>query len=693
MNRTNGNRNLRRAGFQTALLAGMSLTAASLALAQGAPAPAKKAAAAPAATGASKEWPHHLYDPSGSRYSPLTQITPANVTKLKLAWSIHLKPEGFVAAAGGRGGGRAAAPAAPGAAAAPAGGTPSGNGARNQSRFSEAEVTPIVVNGMMYVTSPYRKIMALDSSTGKQIWDFDGSGPTRGVEYWPGDKNTPPQIIFTANGGLMSLDAKTGKPNPKFNGLPPPAAPGAAAGGGGGGGGGSSPPIIYKNIIISGAANPFNDGRSGGDIRAFDAATGKQLWRFNTIPKKGEPGYETWAPGTAEYGGGVHIWGLMTLDVARGIVYAPINAPNWNRFGGDRPGDNLYSSSILALDANTGKLLWHFQVVHHDIWDMDADSPSTLFDVKKDGKVIPAIGVISKSALMFIMDRVTGKPIFGVEERPVPQSEVPGEHTSPTQPFPIKPPPLGRQTMSMDELAQLTPEHTAACADLIKKTGTTMGGPYMPPGYKHPTVNFPGPNASVNWGGGSFDPKLGYYIVNSQDLGQFTELAEKGTVPYQFNGVTGGNAPAGNDNIPYEMAGLNGRFKVLGMNMMCQAPPWGSLTAVNVNTGDIAWKVPLGITESLPADKQHTGRPSSGGSIVTASGLVFIGATDDARFRAFDARNGKELWTIKLPAGSHSVPATYMGKNGKQFVVFPATGGDFIEDPGADDELFAYALP
>ncbi len=617
------------------------------------------------------EWPAHLYDAAGTRYSPLTQITPANVTRLTLAWSYHMKPADL----------EAAAPAQQN----PGRGN-SGNGARNQSRFREAETTPIVIDGMMYITTPYGKVAALDSSTGKELWVRNDQASTRGVEYWEGDANTPAQIIYHTTGGLASVNAKTGVPNPKFSGKAPDTGTGGRAGGG------SSPPMIYKNIIISGSANPYNDGREGGDIRAFDAATGKQLWRFNTIPQRGEPGYETWAPGTAEYTGGVHIWGLMTLDAERGIVYAPLNAPSWNRYGGDHPGNNLYSSSIVALDANTGKLLWHFQVVHHDIWDMDADAPSTLFDVKKDGKTIPAIGVISKSALLFILDRVTGEPIYGVEERPVPQSEVPLEKTSPTQPFPVKPPPLGRQTMSMAEIADVTPEHTAACLDMMKKWNVTVGGPYMPPGYNHPTVNFPGPNGSVNWGGGSFHPGLGYYIVNSQDLGQLTMLGERGSVPYEFNGVTGGNAPI-NDNIPYEMVGLNGRFKVLGMNMMCQQPPWGRLIAVNVNTGDIAWEVPLGITEQLPPEKQKTGRPNSGGSIITASNLVFIGATDDSRFRAFDARNGRELWTIKIPAGSHSVPVTYMGKNGKQYVVFPATGGDFIEDPGADDELLAYALP
>jgi quinoprotein glucose dehydrogenase len=553
-------------------------------------------------------------------------------------------------------------------------------------RVATTETTPLVVGNTMYLGSPYGHIVALDATTGKEIWSVDGQGSTRGLEYWPGDKNTPPQIIWVEGGGLVSVNAKSGQPNPNFG------TNGKVTAEGAGGGGGSSPPIIYKNVIISGTANPYKDGRMGGDIRGFDAATGKQLWRFNTVPVKGEKGYETWAPGSAERqtSGGVHVWGLMTVDAERGLVYAPINAPDWNRYGGDHPGNNLYSSSIVALDAKTGKLVWHFQIVHHDIWDMDAESPPTLFDVKRGGKTIPAVGIISKSALLFIMNRVTGEPIYGVEERPVPQSEVPEERTSPTQPFPVKPEPLGRQTMSAAEINTVSPSVNAFCKDVISKN-VGLGGPYMPPGFNHPTVNFPGPNGSVNWGGASFSPKLGYYFVNSQDLGQLTEEGPKG-LPRQAIGVTGVGAPA-DDNIPYDMVGLNGRFKEPTSNMMCQQPPWGRLTAVNVNTGNIAWQVPLGITESLPPAQQKTGRPNSGGSIVTASGLVFIGATDDSHFRAFDAKTGKELWTLKIPAGSHSVPVTYMGKDGKQYLVFPATGGDFIEDPGADDELLAYRLP
>ena len=641
-----------------------------------------------------REWPTHLHDNGGQRYSPLTQITPTNVNQLKVAWTLHMKPADF-AGAPARGGNNnnTQVVAAQGAAGVTRVPTTSGiGGQRAAERFIQSEVTPLVINGVMYIDTPYRKIMALDAMTGKVIWSFDDQGPTRGVEYWPGDATHPAEIIYGNAGGLEALNAKTGIPIAGFgvNGSLKSDKPSTR---GGGNAGGSSPPIIYKNVVISCCANPYGDGRDG-DIRGFDVRTGKELWRFDTIPLPGQVGYDTWALGsTTGSSGGAHVWGLFTLDDKRGIVYAPTDSPGkWNRYGGDRLGDNLFGSSIIALDATTGKRLWHFQVVHHDIWDMDADSPSPLFDVHKDGKTIPAIGIVSKSALMFIMNRVTGQPIYGVEERPVPKSEVPGEVASPTQPFPVKPAPLGRQSMTEAELNTLDPAVNAFCKGLFTNRGATSAGPYTPPGFNHPTINFPGPNASINWGGGAFYPKLGYFIVNSQDLGQLTQEGPKGQTREAI-GVTGVGAPSDDDNIPYDMVGLNGRFKEPNTNQMCQQPPWGRLLAVNVNTGNIAWQVPLGVTDSLPPEKQRTGRPNLGGPIVTASGLVFIGATDDSRFRAFDAKTGKEVWTIKLPAGSHSVPITYMGKNGKQYLVFPSTGGSLIQDPALDDELIAYALP
>jgi quinoprotein glucose dehydrogenase len=397
----------------------------------------------------------------------------------------------------------------------------------------------------------------------------------------------------------------------------------------------------------------------------------------------------------------VNVWGLMTVDTTRGIVYMPFGAPATDRYGGDRPGDNLFSSSVVAADASTGKYLWHFQVVHHDIWDADVANPPILLDVKKDARSIPAVGIMSKSGLVFLMDRVTGKSIYGVEERPVPQSELPLERTAKTQPFPLKPAPLSRMTMTPADLATVTPELEAACRKLVE--GVQLGGPYLPVGYNRLRLQFPGNHGGVNWGGASFNPALGYMFVNTSEYGQLqgysdpasaaTAAPAAGSTPQAQGRGRGRGAGGGRGNVPYGNVPGGGRFKDEATNMMCQQPPWGNLTAIDVNTGEFAWRVPLGITDTLPPDKQKTGRPGNGGSIATAGGLVFVGATDDRRFRAFDAKTGKELWVVKLGAAAHATPSTYQGRDGRQYVVITSTGGGFLDAPTQDDSITAFALP
>jgi quinoprotein glucose dehydrogenase len=383
----------------------------------------------------------------------------------------------------------------------------------------------------------------------------------------------------------------------------------------------------------------------------------------------------------------------MTVDVKRGIVYMPFGAPATDRYGGDRPRDNLFSSSIVAADANTGKYLWHFQVVHHDIWDADLEAPPALIDIKRGGKTIPAVAVVSKVGLLFLFDRTTGKPIYGVEERPVPQSEAPRERTSKTQPFPLKPPPLSRMTMSAADIATVTPELEAYCRKLIE--GVQLGGPYLPVGYNRLRVQFPGNHGGVNWGGGAFDPSLGYLFLNTNELGQMQGYREPippaGDAPAAAGSE--GRRSRGESNNPYQNVPGGSRFKDDELNMMCQQPPWGQLTAVNVNTGEFAWRVPLGVTDSLPPDRQKTGRPGNGGPIATAGGLVFVGATDDGRFRAFDSRTGKELWTVKLGAAAQATPSTYLGSDGRQYVAVTSTGGGYLAAPLTDDSITAFALP
>jgi quinoprotein glucose dehydrogenase len=352
-------------------------------------------------------------------------------------------------------------------------------------------------------------------------------------------------------------------------------------------------------------------------------------------------------------------------------------------------------------------------MVHHDIWDADAAAPPVLLDVRRNGRTIPAVALMCKNGLVFLMDRVTGKPIYGVEERPVPQSDVPLERTAKTQPFPLKPPPLSRMSMTAADVATVTPELEAACKKLIE--GMQLGGPYLPVAYNKLRVALPGNHGGVNWGGASFNPALGYLFVNANDFGQVqgysdrpassaqadgggrgrgrgTDLEDQIEGPAQGGRGRGQGVGRGASNVPYGNVPGGGRFKDEASNMMCQQPPWGTLTAINVNTGEFAWRVPLGVTETLPADKQKTGRPGNGGSIATAAGLVFVGATDDARFRAFDARTGKELWAVKLGAAAHATPSTYMGRDGRQYVVITSTGGGFLAAPLADDSITAFAL-
>ena len=643
---------------------------------------------------AANEWRTYGHDPGGMRFSPLTEITPANVARLEKAWVYHMKPP----ASG-------PAPADP----APAG-PPQGRGRGSATGFASGETTPLVINGIMYVTTPYGRVVALDPTSGKEKWVFPlptGSPSTRGVEYYRGDPRTPPQIVFgSSDGKLYSIDAQTGELNDKFGvkgvvdlntpeilqGLP-------------GNNGLSSPPIVYKNLIITGGRTQEGPAQGpAGDVRAWDVHTGALVWTFRSIPRKGERFNETWEGDSWVNRSGANVWGLMTVDEARGIVYMPFGAPATDRYGGDRPGDNLFSSSVVAADANTGKYLWHFQVVHHDIWDADVANPPILLDIKKDGKTIPAVGIMSKSGLVFFMDRVTGKSIYGVEERPVPQSELPLERTAKTQPFPLKPAPLSRMTMTMADIATVTPELEAACRKLAE--GVQLGGPYLPVGYNRLRLQFPGNHGGVNWGGASYNPTLGYMFVNTSEFGQLQGYSDpaapaaqapagRGNDPElaQQGRGRGAGRGGGRGNVPYGNVPGGGRFRDEASNMMCQQPPWGNLTAIDVHTGEFAWRVPLGVTESLPPDKQNTGRPGNGGSIATAGGLVFVGATDDSRFRAFDAKTGKELWTVKLGAAAHATPSTYQARDGRQYVVITSTGGGFLDAPMTDDSITAFALP
>ena len=551
----------------------------------------------------------------------------------------------------------------------------------------------------MYIASPYGRVVALDPVTGKEVWVYrlpTGNPATRGVEYFPGDATTPPQIVVgTSDAKLFTLDVKTGALNPKFgvngivnldtpemtHGMPNVHVPV------------SSPPSMYKNLIIIGSHVQEGNGPGGsGDVRAFDVHDGKLAWTFHAIPQKGEPNFGSWTGDSANKRSGVNVWGFMTVDVARGIVYMPFGNASGDLWGGDRPGGNLYSNSLVAADARTGKYLWHFQAVHHDVWDYDLEAPPLLMDVKQGSRTLPAVALVSKNSLVFILDRVTGKPIYAVEERPVTQSTVPVEKTSPTQPFPVKPAPLTPLNFTMNDIATVTPELEAACRKWITDNNIEVGGgPYAPPSWGHSRVIFPSFIGGANWGGASFDPSLGYMFVNVHALGQVFGVQEPASGPVDAKDIAGTNLPGGRTG-PLSTTRPSGRFREPVSNMPCNQPPWGELVAVNVNTGDIAWHVPLGITESLPVEKQRTGRPGMGGSISTASGLVFVGNADDSRFRAIDAKTGKELWVVKLNGSVSSTPSTYLGKDARQYVVAVATGGALGGAPLTSDEVIAFRI-
>jgi quinoprotein glucose dehydrogenase len=592
------------------------------------------------------DWPSYGRDAGATHYSPLAQITPANVASLKVAWTWHMTA--------GLTGARALA----------------------------SEATPLVIGGIVYLSTPQGRIAALDGATGKEIWTYtlpaNARPSSRGMEYWPGDRSHDAELLFgSSDGKLMALSAKTGQPVAGFgdngavnlrtpevmNGLNNALAL-------------SSPPSVYKNLVITGGQTQEQPVKgSSGDVRAWDVRTGRLVWTFHTIPHAGEPGYETWAPGSTAQRSGVNVWNMMSVDAKRGIAYLPIAAPTVDRWGADRAGDNLYSDTLVAVNAATGKKLWHYQLVHHDIWDFDLDTAPVLLDVKNNGKTIPAVAAMNKSAYLFILDRVTGKPIYEAPETRVPGSNVPGEVPSPTQPIPVTPP-LARQGFNMEtDFANLAPEHTAACKAFAasKKAVGSVAFSTIPSGQA--IIRFPGSGGGPEWGGGAFDPRHGFYIINTNDMGTIEGLESK---PAGFWGST---------------EGADSFFMTQDTHLMCQTPPWGSLSAVNVNTGQIAWRVNLGVTDLLPAGLQNTGRPSLGGPIVTASGLVFIGGTDDARFRAFDAATGKEIWTTKLDYSAHATPVTYRGRDGKQYVAVVATGGTFLRSPAGGDGLVVFGLP
>ena len=607
-----------------------------------------------ASSAGAQEWHYYGGDAGGTRFSPLTQINRGNVSRLKRAWTYHT---GEVEREGN---------------------------ATDRHRVAPFESTPLVVDGVLYFSTPSNRVIALNAETGEEIWKFDpqaNSGKPRlyyqhrGVSYWQSKDGRDKRILYgTFDAKLIALNATTGKPCSDFgtdgvlnlrNGLEGDQ-PGTLYSV-------TSAPGIFKDLVITGAMVPeFPSKGPSGQVRAFDVRTGKLVWTFHTIPKPGEAGHETWEGDAWKGRTGANVWSTMSVDNERGLVFLPIGSSSYDFYGADRKGADLFSNSLVALNAASGKLVWYFQMVHHDIWDYDMPAQPVLITVMHDGKKIPAVAQVTKMGFVFVLDRLTGKPLFPVEERPVPKSEVPSEAAWPTQPFPLKPPPLVRQSLSESDVADVTPASQKYCSELFH---SVRGGKVYTPYGLDLTLIVPGTLGGGNWSGASYDVRTGYLFVNVNELGAIGELEpqpEGSPEKYRRNSKRGEYARFWDEN-----------------ELPCQKPPWGTLNAVNMNTGEIAWKVPLGTMEGISG---KPGSPNLGGTIV-ANGLIFVGATTDAKLRAFDEMTGEELWSTDLEASAHATPITYQGKKvGKQFVVIAAGGGGYFRGK-ISDTLAAYALP
>lgn len=600
---------------------------------------------------AAADWPYYGGDAGGGKYSPLDEINRQNVGRLRPLWSFDV------------------------------GDVSDGTRAPSRSAF---EATPLVVDGVMYITTPFHRLFALDAGTGRQLWVYDPKFRpdrrvnlfvNRGAAFWR--SGTAKRIFYgDQDGRLFSVDAATGKADLRFGkhglvdlkaGFTEPYPHGQL--------GLTSPPAVCGDVVIAGSWVSDGEPRGpSGDIRGFDTRTGRQLWRFHTVPHPGEFGHDTWQPGSTEGRGGANAWSLMSVDPARGLVFVPLTSPSDDYYGGDRKGANLFGDSVVALDCRTGVRRWHFQTVHHNLWDYDLPSQPVLITIRRGGKDVPAVAQATKTGFVFVLGRETGKPLFPVEERPVPASSVPGEQSSPTQPFPVKPPPFARQSMTPDELTRVTPESRAECGEIAR--GVILNTRIFDPNGQQPRVMFPGTNGGSNWGGGSFDPATHTFYVNSMNVASVFKMVKR---------------PAGS-TVPYRNQG-SGRFWDSN-GYPCQQPPWGALTAYDLDRGEIRWRSVLGeFPELTKRGVPKTGTPNLGGSLVTAGGLLFIGATNDSRFRAFDKATGAELWSVPLPASAHATPMTYTAPgSGRQLVAIASGGGNKYNKTFAS-KLIVYALP
>jgi len=682
-----------------------------------------------------QEWRTYGGNAAANRYSALKQINAANAHLLQVAWTYH-------------------------------------TGDNKPGQSSEMQSQPIMVNGVVYTTSPKLKVLALDAATGKRIWQFDPFLDTeprisanRGVVYW--EQGADKRILFTAGPTLFSLNAHTGQPTAGFGqngqvslyeGLGRDVKNLYVVT--------TTPGIVYQNLLILGSRVSENGDAAPGHVRAFDIRTGKIAWVFHTIPQPGEYGYDQWPATAWETVGGANVWSGMSLDEKRGLVFLPTGSPSYDFYGANRPGENLFGNSIVALKAATGERVWHYQTVHHDIWDRDLPCQPNLVTVTHQGKKIDAVAQATKSGFIFLLDRETGKPLFPIEERPVPTSDLPGEQTWPTQPFPLKPAPFARQVFTEAEITDISPEAKAHVTKRFKQVHT--GQSFIPPS-KAGTVILPGFDGGAEWGGNAFDPENGILYVNANEMpwiltmvdteNKSDKIVSPGKSLYAANCAScHGQNRLGDQHSYPSLVNISDRLKSQDIQSIIKngrgrmpsfshipeqnrlnivnyllnledktnfteperkstastipefpylhtgyhrfldpngypaiKPPWGTLNAINLNTGEYMWQVRLGEFKELTQKGiPPTGTENYGGPIVTAGGVVFIGATKDEKFRAFDKKTGKILFETTLPAGGYATPCTYMIK-GKQYVVISAGGNKMGTKAG--DAIVAFALP
>jgi quinoprotein glucose dehydrogenase len=591
------------------------------------------------------DWPAVGNDKGCTRYSALKQIDRSNVSSLQVAWIYHTGDAG------------------------------SGNS-------TTIECTPIVIGGVMFITTAGSKVVALDAATGSEHWKFDpyagvkrnqpraSGGVNRGVAYWSDGKEAR-ILLGVADGRLVSLDAKTGVPDSCFGKAGTvDLREGMDADLNGVNYGPTSAPAICGDIIIVGFSCPEGGRPAPGDPRAFDVRTGKQLWRFHSIPRPGEFGNETWEGDSWKFAGAANNWGGTSVDEERGLIFIGTGSASPDFYGGNRKGDNLFANCTICLDAKTGKRQWHFQTLRHDLWDHDLPVYPNLVTVTHSGRKVDAVAQVTKTGYVFLFDRVDGHPLFPVEDRPVPTSDIPGEQAARTQSFPVKPPPFCRQSVEESDLSDISPEtHQEVLAQFRKY----RGGPAFTPPSTNGTITIPGFHGGATWSGASFDPTAGILYINSNEQPNVLRMIAD-------EGATG----------PYRPSGY---FKFLDKNgYPAIKPPWGLLNAIDLNKGEILWRVPLGEFAELTARGiPQTGTENFGGTIVTAGGLIFIGGTKDEKFHAFDKSTGKLLWQHKLDAGGYATPCTYSVK-GRQYVAIAAGGGGKLGTKSGDS-FVAFALP